>query len=82
MTAKTWMKAQMVRPRGGCLPARWGGRGTVARWGCQGGGGGGVEGTDPVQCGWEANHTLEGAQDVAKEFLSKRDEWSVIFINE
>jgi S-ribosylhomocysteine lyase len=35
-----------------------------------------------MQGGWAANHTLEGAQDLAKEFLSKRDEWSVIFMNE
>ena len=41
-----------------------------------------VPASNSVQCGWAANHTLEGAQDLAKEFLSKRDEWSVIFINE
>lgn len=38
-----------------------------------------VPASNPVQCGWAANHTLEGAQELAKEFLSQRDEWSIIF---
>lgn len=31
-----------------------------------------------VQCGWGANHTLEGAQAAAREFLAKRDEWEQV----
>jgi S-ribosylhomocysteine lyase len=38
-----------------------------------------VPASNPVQCGWAANHTLEGAQELAKEFLSQRDEWPHIF---
>lgn len=32
-----------------------------------------------VQCGWAANHSLEGAKQLAKEMLSKKDEWSIVF---
>lgn len=32
-----------------------------------------------VQCGWAANHSLEGAKQLAKEMLSKKDEWSTVF---
>jgi len=35
-----------------------------------------VPAANEVQCGWGANHTLEGAQAAAREFLAKRDEWS------
>ncbi|MEG0749658.1 MAG: S-ribosylhomocysteine lyase, partial [Carnobacterium sp.] len=38
-----------------------------------------VPASNPKQCGWAANHTLEGAQQLAREFLSKRDEWSNVF---
>jgi S-ribosylhomocysteine lyase len=34
-----------------------------------------VPAANEVQCGWGANHTLSGAQEVAREFLAKRDEW-------
>lgn len=35
-----------------------------------------VPASNEVQCGWAASHTLEGAQQLATEFLAKRDEWS------
>ena len=34
-----------------------------------------VPAANEVQCGWGANHTLEGAQDAARTFLAARDEW-------
>jgi len=37
-----------------------------------------VPAANEVQCGWGANHTLSGAQDVAREFLDRRDEWSQV----
>ncbi|AYG02658.1 S-ribosylhomocysteine lyase [Gryllotalpicola protaetiae] len=37
-----------------------------------------VPAANEVQCGWGANHSLEGAQDAAREFLAKRDEWSQV----
>ncbi|MDF2557478.1 MAG: S-ribosylhomocysteine lyase [Bacillales bacterium] len=38
-----------------------------------------VPASNEVQCGWAASHTLEGAQGLAREFLAKRDEWSIVF---
>ena len=38
-----------------------------------------VPACNEVQCGWAANHSLEGAQELAKEMLAKRDEWSIVF---
>lgn len=35
-----------------------------------------------VQCGWAENHSLEGAKQLAKEMLSKKDEWSIVFKEE
>lgn len=32
-----------------------------------------------VQCGWAANHSLEGAKEIAKEMLAKKDEWHIVF---
>jgi S-ribosylhomocysteine lyase len=37
-----------------------------------------VPAANEVQCGWGANHTLEGAQAAAREFLARRDEWSQV----
>ncbi|GAA4185070.1 S-ribosylhomocysteine lyase [Gryllotalpicola kribbensis] len=37
-----------------------------------------VPAANEVQCGWGANHSLEGAQQAAREFLAKRDEWSQV----
>ena len=38
-----------------------------------------VPACNEVQCGWAASHSLEGAQRLATEFLSKKDGWNVIF---
>ena len=38
-----------------------------------------VPACNEVQCGWAANHSLEGAKELAKEMLAKRSEWSVVF---
>ncbi|OEH94343.1 S-ribosylhomocysteine lyase [Bacillus solimangrovi] len=38
-----------------------------------------VPACNEVQCGWAASHSLEGAQEVAKEMLSKKDEWTEVF---
>ncbi|MEL4026080.1 S-ribosylhomocysteine lyase [Lysinibacillus endophyticus] len=38
-----------------------------------------VPACNEVQCGWAANHSLEGAKELAKEMLEKRNEWSTIF---
>ncbi len=32
-----------------------------------------------VQCGWAANHSLEGAQEIARDMLAKKDEWHIVF---
>jgi S-ribosylhomocysteine lyase len=34
-----------------------------------------VPAANEVQCGWGANHTLEGAQEAARTFLGAREEW-------
>lgn len=39
-----------------------------------------VPASNEIQCGWAASHTLEGAQNIAQEFLEKRDEWSDVFV--
>lgn len=41
-----------------------------------------VPACNEVQCGWAANHNLEGAQQLAKEMLEKRAEWSIVFKEE
>lgn len=38
-----------------------------------------VPAANEVQCGWGANHTLEGAKLVAREFLAKRGEWERVY---
>ncbi|WP_080145677.1 S-ribosylhomocysteine lyase [Marinilactibacillus piezotolerans] len=38
-----------------------------------------VPASNEKQCGWAAHHTLEGAKEVARDFLAKRDEWSTVF---
>ena len=38
-----------------------------------------VPAANEIQCGWGANHTLEGAQAAAEAFLAKRDEWLEVF---
>ncbi|ARC58507.1 S-ribosylhomocysteine lyase [Frondihabitans sp. 762G35] len=37
-----------------------------------------VPAANEVQCGWGANHSLEGAQEAARTFLSARAEWSTV----
>ncbi|QGU03236.1 S-ribosylhomocysteine lyase [Corynebacterium kalinowskii] len=34
-----------------------------------------VPAANEIQCGWGANHSLEGAQAQAKAFLEHKDEW-------
>lgn len=41
-----------------------------------------VPACNEVQCGWAASHSLEGAKELAKEMLAKRDEWKHVFIEE
>lgn len=37
-----------------------------------------VPAANEVQCGWGANHSLEGAQEAVREFLNHRDKWLVV----
>ena len=32
-----------------------------------------------LQCGWAASHSLEGAQELARDLLDKRSEWTEVF---
>lgn len=38
-----------------------------------------VPAANETQCGWGANHTLEGAQQAARAFIEKRNEWLAVF---
>jgi S-ribosylhomocysteine lyase len=38
-----------------------------------------VPACNEVQCGWAANHSLEGAKEIAREMLRYKDEWHVVF---
>lgn len=38
-----------------------------------------VPACNEVQCGWAANHSLEGAKQIAQRMLSKVDEWHQVF---
>ena len=38
-----------------------------------------VPACNEVQCGWAASHSLEGAKEIAREMLSKKDEWRNVF---
>lgn len=38
-----------------------------------------VPACNEMQCGWAASHSLEGAQEIARGFLAKRDEWTQVF---
>ncbi|RYG71657.1 S-ribosylhomocysteine lyase [Lentibacillus lipolyticus] len=38
-----------------------------------------VPACNKVQCGWAANHSLEGAQAIAKEMLAGKNEWQQVF---
>ena len=37
-----------------------------------------VPAANEVQCGWGANHSLEGAKDAARGFLAERATWNVV----
>lgn len=37
-----------------------------------------VPAANEIQCGWGANHTLNGAQSAAREFLAERDNWQTV----
>ena len=37
-----------------------------------------VPAANEVQCGWGAHHTLEGAQQAAREFLGQREAWNQV----
>ena len=41
-----------------------------------------VPACNEVQCGWAASHSLEGAKQLARNFLAKRDEWTQVFAAE
>lgn len=41
-----------------------------------------VPASNEVQCGWAASHSLEDAQELAREMLEKKDEWRVVFAEE
>jgi len=41
-----------------------------------------VPAANEVQCGWGANHTLDGARDAATGFLARRSEWAEVFAAE
>ncbi len=41
-----------------------------------------VPACNEVQCGWAANHSLEGAKVIAREMLEKKNEWSTVFAEE
>lgn len=38
-----------------------------------------VPACNEVQCGWAASHSLEGAKDLARNMLAKKDEWTEVF---
>lgn len=38
-----------------------------------------VPACNEVQCGWAASHSLEGAQEIAKRMLDKKEEWHIVF---
>jgi len=40
-----------------------------------------VPAANEIQCGWGANHTLEGAQKAAKEFLNQKEKWQQVTAN-
>ncbi|ENH96282.1 S-ribosylhomocysteinase [Gracilibacillus halophilus YIM-C55.5] len=38
-----------------------------------------VPACNEVQCGWAANHSLEGAKSIASNMLDGKDEWHIVF---
>lgn len=41
-----------------------------------------VPACNPKQCGWAANHSLEGAKKIASQMLDGKDGWSQVFADE
>ena len=41
-----------------------------------------VPACNEVQCGWAANHSLEGAKELAEKMLEKKDEWHQVYKEE
>jgi S-ribosylhomocysteine lyase len=41
-----------------------------------------VPACNEVQCGWAANHSLEGAKELAENMLAKKDEWCQVYKEE
>lgn len=41
-----------------------------------------VPAANVIQCGWGTNHSLGGAQETARAFLNRRDEWTQVTANE
>lgn len=35
-----------------------------------------------VQCGWAANHSLEGAKQLATDMLAEQKQWAIVFAEE
>ena len=38
-----------------------------------------VPACNEVQCGWAASHSLEGAKEIARKMLAKKNEWTTVF---
>ncbi|QTD40199.1 S-ribosylhomocysteine lyase [Sporosarcina sp. Te-1] len=38
-----------------------------------------VPACNEVQCGWAASHSLEGAKELARKMLAKKDEWKNVY---
>lgn len=38
-----------------------------------------VPACNEIQCGWAASHSLEGAQEIARNMLAKKDSWPNVF---
>ncbi len=38
-----------------------------------------VPACNEVPCGWAANHSLEGAKNIARNMLAGKDEWHIVF---
>ena len=38
-----------------------------------------VPACNEVQCGWAASHSLDGAKEIAQEFLNERQQWNEVF---
>ncbi len=38
-----------------------------------------VPACNETQCGWAASHSLQGAQEIAKDLLARRGEWEEVF---